>query len=75
MENERKAFQVEWAAQIKAWWFDGRWMNHPMDWCVVLGVRGKETWCVLESLGKVLEFHTVEFRYYFVEGDEPSGTE
>lgn len=50
-------------------------MNHPMDWCVVLGVRGKETWCVLESLGKVLEFHTVEFRYYFVEGDEPSGTE
>lgn len=50
-------------------------MNHPVAWWVVLGVRGKETWCVMESLGKVFEFQTGEFRYYFVEGGEPSGTE
>lgn len=40
------------------------------------GIRGqgKEIRCVLKSLGKVFEYHTGEFRYYFIEGDEPLGT-
>lgn len=37
-------------------------------------MREKEIWYVLESLGKIFEFHTGEFRYYLVEGKELSGT-